>query len=170
MNREHEHCLKGLDTNEPSARPSHLQCREIQAPVAACLIRAFASVMGFDEALEVATAAVQAEALITGRNMAEQYGGNGTAALAWVVREIWAENGAMTILFLQEAESNLSFDVTRCRYAESYEKMGMKELGFCLSCSRDEPFARGFNPRLKLLRTQTIMQGAPFCDFRFTLE
>jgi hypothetical protein len=51
-----------------------------------------------------------------------------------------------------------------------YERLGMKELGFCLSCSRDEAFARGFNPRLRLARSQTIMQGAPFCDFHFTLE
>ena len=27
---------------------------------------------------------------------------------------------------------------------------------------------RGFNPDLKLTRTQTIMQGASHCDFRFS--
>jgi hypothetical protein len=51
-----------------------------------------------------------------------------------------------------------------------YEREGMKELGFCLSCSRDEPFTKGFNPRMKLLRTRTIMEGASHCDFRFVLE
>ncbi len=65
---------------------------------------------------------------------------------------------------------NNRFDVTRCRYAELYEKAEMKELGFCLSCCRDELFTKGFNPRMKLLRTQTIMQGSSLCDFRFILE
>jgi len=48
--------------------------------------------------------------------------------------------------------------------------MGIKDLGFCLSCCRDEAFARGFNPLIKLVRTQTIMEGGPVCDFRFEME
>ena len=34
---------------------------------------------------------------------------------------------------------------------------------------RDEPFARGFNPQLRLERTKTIMEGADHCDFRYYL-
>ena len=69
---------------------------------------------------------------------------------------------------LEESDRKLSFDVTRCAYAEMYERLGLKEFGPCLSCRRDGSFAEGFNPSLKLKRTQTIMEGAPFCDFRFT--
>jgi hypothetical protein len=126
--------------------------------------------MGIDKALEAATAAVQADALKAGKAMAEGYGGNSMKVLARVVREVWAEDDAMTIHILEETEQNLSFDVTRCRYAELYEGTGIKELGYCLSCCRDEPFTRGFNPRIKLLRSQTIMQGASLCDFRFVFE
>jgi hypothetical protein len=60
--------------------------------------------------------------------------------------------------------------VLNCRYAGLYEEMGIKDLGFCLSCCRDEAFARGFNPLIKLVRTQTIMEGGPVCDFRFEME
>jgi hypothetical protein len=28
----------------------------------------------------------------------------------------------------------------------------------------------GFNPKIKLERTQTIMEGSDHCDFRYTLE
>lgn len=170
MNFEILFDLRDRAPREPTARPSHLQCREIQAPVAACLIRAFSSVLGPEEALEVASAAIQADARTAGRYAAELYGRNDMAALAWLVREVWAEDEAMALRFLLETERDLYFDVSRCRYAELYERMGMRDLGFCLSCGRDEPFARGFNPRLKLDRTQTIMQGASACDFRFTLE
>jgi hypothetical protein len=76
----------------------------------------------------------------------------------------------MTVRFLERTERTLSFDVTRCGYADLYGRLGMRDLGYCLSCSRDEPFARGFNPRLALARTQTIMRGAATCDFRFALE
>jgi hypothetical protein len=108
--------------------------------------------------------------MMAGKRIAEKYGGNNMRELGRVVREIWAEDNAITVNFLEETQQNLSFDVTRCRYAELYEKAGMQELGVCLSCCRDEAFARGFNSQIKLLRTQTIMQGTSHCDFRFILE
>lgn len=154
----------------PEAEISHLRRREIQAPVAACLIRGFAGVVGPDKAVEAATAAVQADAEKAGREMAEKYGDNSIEVLASILRDLWTVDDAMTIEVLEQTPEKLSFDVTRCGYAEMYEKEGMKELGFCLSCSRDEPFTRGFNPRMKLLRTRTIMEGASHCDFRFVLE
>ena len=39
-----------------------------------------------------------------------------------------------------------------------------------VSCCRDEPFARGFNQNLRLVRTKTIMEGAEHCDFRYYLD
>jgi hypothetical protein len=56
------------------------------------------------------------------------------------------------------------------RYALGYDRLGMKEFGFCLSCNRDAALINGFNLRMKLLRTQTIMQGAEICDFRIVVE
>jgi len=170
MNREDQHRIAGQDTSRPTSEISHVKRREIQAPIAACLIRGFAKVMGQDKAMEIATAAVQADATMAGGLMAEEYGGNSMKELGRIVREVWAEDDAMTIHVLEETDQELIFDVTRCRYAELYEKHEMKDLGFCLSCSRDEPFTTGFNPRMKLLRTQTIMQGSSHCDFRFILE
>jgi hypothetical protein len=158
------------NADNPSSEISHLKRREIQAPIAACLIRGFTSEMGFDRAIDVATAAVQADAAEAGRAMVERFGGNSMAELGRIVKEVWAEDDGLTIADLEETAHSLSFDVTRCGYAELYEKLDMKELGFCLSCSRDEPFTRGFNPRMRLIRTQTLMEGAPLCDFRFVLE
>jgi hypothetical protein len=59
--------------------------------------------------------------------------------------------------------------VTRCRYAEMYRELGMADLGRVLSCNRDGAFCMGFNPAIQLTRTQTIMEGAACCDFRYAL-
>ena len=165
--------------NEPDLMPagerrqtpaiSHLDRREIQAPIAECLIRGFARELGRDKALEIATAAIVEDAKKAGQAMGGKLGANTLAALGRVVNEVWAEDGAVSIRMLDETEQKLSFDVTRCRYAEMYEALGLKDLGYCLSCSRDEAFANGFNPQIRLTRNQTIMQGASHCDFRFTL-
>src|SRR5215475_3556252 len=46
-------------------------------------------------------------------------------------------------------------------------ELGEPELGFLLVCSQDFTFAEGLGPDIKLTRTQTIMQGASHCDFRY---
>ena len=148
----------------------HLTRRAVQAPIAACLIRAFAEEMGREKALEIAGRAIQSDAMQGGRAVADMYGDNSLKTLARVVREIWAAGDALTVRFIKETDQRLYFDVTRCRYAEMYEEMGMRDLGFCLSCCRDGSFGEGFNPSIRLARKQTIMEGAGFCGFRFVME
>jgi hypothetical protein len=155
--------------NHHSLGISHLQLRGIQAPIAVCLIKEFATSLGFDKAVEIATAAIQSDALMAGKTMAEKMGGNPLHAMARLVREVWSKDNSMTVKFLEETDRNLSFNVTRCGYAELYQNMGILEFGYCLSCSRDEPFIQGFNSQIRLFRTQTIMQGALHCDFRYVL-
>jgi hypothetical protein len=51
-----------------------------------------------------------------------------------------------------------------------YRAMGLGEIGHLLSCNRDGDFCIGYNPEMKLERTQTIMKGASHCDFRYSLD
>lgn len=148
----------------------HLTRREIQASIATVLVRAFARELGWDRALAVATAAIQEDAAANGERLATQMGGNGIRQLARVVREVWSEGGALDIDFQRQTDDELQFVVTRCRYVDMYERLGMRDLGYCLSCSRDSAFVRGFNPRMTLQRTRTIMEGADSCDFWFRIE
>jgi hypothetical protein len=83
---------------------------------------------------------------------------------------VWAQERALEFEVLEKTENRLRFNVTRCRYAELYDRLGIKEFGYCFSCNRDEPLIKAFNSRMKLLRTQTIMQGDRICDFQIILE
>jgi hypothetical protein len=148
----------------------HLTCRELQAPLAEALLRAFAVELGPERALAVATRAIEEDAVASGKRLALQMGGNSLREMARVVREVWAEGGALEIEFHEESDTELRFKVTRCRYVDLYDRLGMREFGYCLSCSRDFAFARGFNPRMSLERTTTIMEGAESCDFRVVVE
>ena len=85
------------------------------------------------------------------------------------VLDRWRENNALTVQDVTLTETTLSFVVTDCAYARAYADMGLQqELGLILSCSRDEPFAHGYSPRLSMARSKTIMQGAPACTFTFS--
>ena len=67
----------------------------------------------------------------------------------------------------RQSENACDIDVTGCRYADFYRKLGEADLGFLLVCSADHQMAEGFGSQVKLARTQTIMQGASHCDFRY---
>jgi hypothetical protein len=154
----------------PACPVSLLQQREIEARVAAPLIAEFAALVGWEAALNTAARAVQRLARAAGRQAAEAAGADSLAALAGVVEKRWAQEGALEIEILRRDATRLFFNVTGCRYAELYVRLDARDCGFVLSCSRDAAFAAGFNPRIRLQRGQTIMSGALFCDFRFTLD
>ena len=84
--------------------------------------------------------------------------------------DIWKSGGALELVVLNQTPEALDFDVTRCRYAEMYRALGLEDLGGSMSCVRDYTLAEGFNPAIHLTRTQTIMEGASHCDFRFRLD
>lgn len=79
----------------------------------------------------------------------------------------YARDDALDYAVIEQSEDAFAFDVTRCRYAEFYKELGEPELGFLLVCSADFDTAEGFGGDITLMRTQTIMQGAPHCDFRY---
>jgi hypothetical protein len=145
-----------------------LQQREIEARVVGPLIRAFAAELGMERTLAVVRDVIRTLALEGGRDLARAIGEHSLEAFAQSL-DRWREDDALEIEILEQSASSLSFNVTRCRYAEMYRALGLADLGASLSCQRDYELAQGFNPDIKLERTQTIMQGAPHCDFRFRL-
>jgi len=143
--------------------------REIEANIAVALINRYAAKLGRPQAIAIARETIQSLAESAGRQMAVAMGSHSLEDLAQVVRVVWAREGALEILFIDTPRDRLAFDVHRCRYAELYDRLGIRDMGIHLSCCRDAAFARGFNPAIQMERTRTIMEGAPSCDFRFTL-
>jgi len=144
--------------------------REIEARITAPLIKQFASRFGEEETVAEVTKVIHKLAGESGAQIAENLGGNSMIEFSKVL-ELFKQNGALEIDVQKQDELELIFNVTRCRYAEMYRDLGISaELGIVLSCERDAALGEGFNPCIKLARTQTIMSGAKSCDFRFHLE
>ena len=84
--------------------------------------------------------------------------------------EMFAAGDALEYEVVKRTPDAFELNVTQCRYAEFYKKIGAPELGFLLTCSADFSHAEGFGAGVQLTRTQTIMQGASHCDFRYALK
>jgi hypothetical protein len=146
-----------------------LKQRKIEANVLVPVIQAFESRFGKKDALDIVQKVIEEIALKQGCDLAEKDAGTPMDKVDLLVSR-FCEGGAMELEVLHKSADAYDFNVTRCRYAELYHEMGVSDLGFVLSCSRDFSLTKGVSPKLKLLRTKTIMQGDAFCDFRFRIR
>jgi hypothetical protein len=143
-----------------------IEQREIEARIVGPLIRAFAAELGEERTLAIVRPLIRELARQSGAELAKLLGEQTLESFATSL-DRWRESGALEFEILEQTPSNLSFNVTRCRYAEMYRALGLADLGSSLSCERDGALIEGFNSQIQLTRSQTIMEGAPYCDFRF---
>lgn len=143
-----------------------LKRREIEARILIPVIDALSAEFGRERVLEIVRRAIIGLAREQGAQLAERLNSRSLPDFGAAL-EAWKADDALGMEVLEQNEARLSFNVTRCRYAEMYRALGVPELGALLSCNRDFALMEGFNAEVELTRTQTIMQGAPFCDFRY---
>jgi L-2-amino-thiazoline-4-carboxylic acid hydrolase len=143
--------------------------REIEARILTPVMEAFLQEVGEHRALEILDKAILSLARENGVQLASALGGNSLSHLASSMA-LWIKGGALEMDVLEQTPKNYDFNVTRCRYTELYRELGILNWGFHLSCNRDFAFVEGFNPDIVLTRTQTIMEGGNYCDFRYRLK
>jgi len=154
------------ESTSPSipALVSLLAQREIEARIVGPLIESLSAEFGRERVLACVRETIRSLARGAGAELAQ--GGCSLAHFADALT-LWKQDGALEMDVIEQTPENLSFNVTRCRYAEMYTALGLRDIGAVLSCNRDFALVEGFNPNIHLTRTQTIMEGAPHCDFRF---
>ena len=146
-----------------------LKRREIEARILMPVLSALGDEFGRERVFEIARKVIVEVAREQGKALAERMGGDSLGHFATALEE-WKKGDAYRMDVLEQTEEKLSFNVTRCRYAEMYRALGIPEVGALLSCNRDFSLVEGFNSKVKLTRTQTVMEGASHCDFRFVLS
>jgi len=145
---------------------SILARREIEARILSPVIAAFIQEIGKERARQILEPIIQSLARESGQQLAKWMGGNSLEAFARGM-DLWTREDALQLEIIEQSSKRFAFNVTRCRYADMYKELGVLEFGKILSCNRDAALIEGMNPKIRFTRTQTIMEGAPFCDFRY---
>ncbi len=158
-----------MPSDNLNAKIGVLTRREVEARILAPVIEALGESFGRDQVLSVVQRTIVKIAREQGADLGKQMGNNSLQDFTETL-QFWTRDDALNIEVIEESEDVLSFNVTRCRYAELYNSLGIGDLGTRFSCTRDFALIEGFNPDVSLTRTQTIMEGAPFCDFRYRLD
>ena len=146
-----------------------LKQREIEASIVGPLVHAMMQRFGEEPATEVLAEGVRELARKAGSESAKIMGDSSLRAFASNLAS-WTAGDALRLEILENSDEKLSFNVTRCQYAEMYRRLGLEDLGGTLSCLRDFELARGFNPSIRLVRTQTLMEGASHCNFHYKVK
>ncbi len=141
--------------------------RRIEAAVIAPIYDEMRAALGETKAREILDRAIRRAAIAAGADMAKQAPDGADLESFKAIQHLWTKDDALTIEVLADAPGVFDFNVRRCRYAETYRAMGLGDIGALLSCNRDGAFCEGYDPRIALTRTQTIMGGAAYCDFRY---
>jgi len=68
---------------------------------------------------------------------------------------------------VEQSPDSLARNFTGCAFADYFRQIGEPEIGALLTCGVDFAVERKLRPDWEFRRTQTRMQGAPFCDFRW---
>ena len=133
----------------------------IQMEYAVPLVRDLQRILGVDtvnraleERIEVSTKAA-AETSTSEPNLRAMAAGT----------EVYAAGDALDYEVLAADDERFEMNVTRCGYKEMMERLGARDIGHLLICNLDFPMAA--EAGLLLDRTQTCMQGASHCDFRY---
>lgn len=140
--------------------------REIEALMIKPFLDAFEKELGHEKTYEIAAKVVKEIAKQQGAEYAVELGGNDMAAMM-KQEEAWTANDALVIDGNAVDERTLCQTIRRCAYVDMYERIGMKDMGYTLSCMRDEYFYEGFNPEMVMTRSKTLMTGGDCCDFCF---
>ena len=147
-----------------------IERRRIEAAILKHVYETLKVSHGAEAAKATIADSVKRSSLEQGRQMAAEVGGKTSLQTFADIMPRWSKDDAITMDMKASTDTKLEFDITRCRYAEMYREMGLGDIGHLLSCQRDGTFCEGYDTRLKLARTQTIMQGASHCDFKYTYE
>ena len=146
-----------------------LERRRIEASILKHVYDTLKASHGIEVARQTIGDAVRSSSIEQAKEFAAKVGGK-TSMQTFVERQaLWKIGNALETEVKEQTDTSYVFNVTRCRYAEMYRAMGLGEIGHLLSCQRDATFCEGYDKRLRLTRTQTIMQGASHCDFNYKL-
>lgn len=74
---------------------------------------------------------------------------------------------SLTMEIIEDTDTVFEIKVTDCLAAESFLPHKAGDIGYAAVCWGDYNWASDFNPKIKLIRDKTLMQGHDCCNHRY---
>jgi hypothetical protein len=123
------------------------------------------------EYIEILKRAAEAAGKQSGQLMAKSFLENGLAAFTTVLKKpdpFWQH--ALTSKIIEDTEKAFEIEVTECLWAKTFREAKAGEIGYATVCRQDYTMCQGFNPKIRMIRTKTLMQDHDHCNHRWIWE
>ena len=71
---------------------------------------------------------------------------------------------------VEQSASTFEIHVSQCLWAKTFRAHDAAEIGYATICHPDYIATTTFNPKLKMIRTKTLMQGHDCCNHHWVME
>lgn len=127
--------------------------------------------IGKDKFIEMLKEVSSEAARQNAQNQAKSLPKNDFAAFtAWSrdLNRFWKH--VLTFDVVEDTDEAFEVKITECLWAKTFREMDAGDLGYATICHGDYAYAQGFNPKIRMIRTKTLMQGHDFCNHRYIWE
>jgi hypothetical protein len=76
----------------------------------------------------------------------------------------------LTFEVVENTPKAVEIKVSECLWAKTFREAEAGDLGYALVCDSDYAAAEGFNPKMRMIRSKTLMQGHDCCNHRYVIE
>jgi L-2-amino-thiazoline-4-carboxylic acid hydrolase len=151
---------------------SLLELAKIQAKVLVPVMRALRKELGAERADRIVADALRGWARELYGKIGQEMKGSPAEKFEAIVQTWMPKIGTdVDMNVVRQTPEHWDFDITGCRYADFFRQLGEPELGALLLCEQDVHLTDVVGGSdVKLERTQTIMKGAKYCNFRWSLK
>jgi hypothetical protein len=122
--------------------------------------------MGKDQALEFLKTYTGAKMLEYGKNHAQSSPDNSFRTYVQTFNPERYQN-TPTMEIVEDTDTAYKLKVKECIWASTFLAAKAGDIGWASLCYGDYAWAESFNPKIKLVRDKTLMQGYDFCNHRY---
>lgn len=135
------------------------------------LIRNLAGELDREDFVELLQRASSDAAAAEERKLAESLPSNDFEAWTDTLREpdrFWRH--VLTTQVVEDTEKAFEVKITECLWAKTFREADAADIGYAVICHPDYAYCQAFNPKIRMIRTKTLMQGDEYCNHRWVWE
>lgn len=135
------------------------------------LLQGLAEELGDQDFIEVLKKAGIRTGSSRGVAHAKNLGSDSFAAFTGVMRDPDRfVSHVITYEVVEDTDEAFEINVTECLWGKTFRAADAQDMGYAAICHPDYGEAQGFNPKMRMIRTKTLMQGHDCCNHRWIWE
>jgi hypothetical protein len=135
------------------------------------LIRSLAGKLDREDFVELLQRASSDAVVADARRLAESLPSNDFEAWTGTMREpnrFWTH--VLTTKVVEDTKKAFEVSITECLWAKTFREADAADLGYAMICHPDYAYCQAFNPKIRMIRTKTLMQGDECCNHRWVMD